>query len=80
MQPRKCLGNCGRWLTNKESIARGYGKHCAEAHGIPVAAPARRPSAVTRRPPVARTDPPVEIHPGQTALPLVDHQPTLWSI
>lgn len=77
---RKCLGGCGRWLTDPVSIARGYGKHCAELHGILVAPPARRPSATTRRPPTTRTDPPVEPIPGQTELPLVDHQPTLWSL
>ncbi|MBL3664464.1 hypothetical protein JL475_00190 [Streptomyces sp. M2CJ-2] len=77
---RLCEGGCGRWLTDPVSIARKFGKRCAERLGILVAPPARRPSATTRRPPAVRTDPPVEHCPGQTELPLVDHQPTLWSI
>lgn len=76
MSRRKCLGGCGRWLTNAESIALGYGRQCAAAHGI---TPARTIPARWPRP-VSRPDPPPEPIPGQTALPLVDHQPTLWSL
>jgi hypothetical protein len=69
--PRKCLGGCGRWLTDPESLARGYGKTCAGRHGID-----------TSLTPAARTPPasPVPSIPGQTELPLTDHQPTLWSL
>lgn len=77
MKPRKCLGGCNRWLTNEESIARGYGKHCAELHGIPPASPARRLGATpNRRPAATRTDPPAEHIPGQTALELTPFQPS----
>ncbi|MGW9397283.1 DUF6011 domain-containing protein [Streptomyces sp. NPDC055642] len=77
---RKCEGGCGRWLSDPVSIARGYGRQCAERLGIPVVSPARRLAATVRRPPAVRTDPPVEIHPDQTALDLTDHQPSLWSL
>lgn len=70
--PAKCLGGCGRRLTNPVSIARGYGKTCAERHGIP----AGLPTPAARTPAVA----PVPSMPGQTELPLADHQPTLWSL
>jgi hypothetical protein len=74
MSRRKCLGNCGRWLTDPESVARGYGERCAELHGIPIGRPARRPTArpvrPTVRPAVRASDPLPEIHPDQTALDL----------
>lgn len=71
---RKCEGGCGRWLSDPESIARGYGRQCAERLGIPIAATVRRPPAIRA------TDPPVEIHPDQTALELQPLQPSLWSL
>ena len=68
MSRRKCEGGCGRWLSTPESLARGYGRRCAERLGIPV----DRPTRTVRRPSVVRAaDPPPEIHPNQTALPLV---------
>lgn len=76
---RKCEGGCGRWLSDPESLARNYGPVCAERLGIP-APPARRLATTTRRPPAIRTDPPVEIHPGQTEIPLTPFQPTLESL
>jgi len=75
---RKCEGGCGRWLSDPESIARNYGRVCAERLGI---SPARRLGATSnRRPPATRTDPPVEPIPGQTALELQPMQPSLWSL
>ncbi|WP_179382065.1 DUF6011 domain-containing protein [Streptomyces sp. SA15] len=67
----KCLGRCGRRLTNPVSIARGYGKTCAERLGIDTSPPptARTPTAA-----------PVALHPGQTELPLQPFQPTLESL
>jgi hypothetical protein len=70
---RKCRGGCGRWLTDEESVARGYGRVCAERLGIatsPPPKPARTPPATT----------PVPIAPGQTELPLIPFQPTLESL
>lgn len=68
---RKCLGGCGRRLTDPESVARGYGKTCAERHGID-----------TSPPPAVRTPTagPVPVVPGQTELPLKPLQPSLWSL
>ncbi|MHC3450824.1 DUF6011 domain-containing protein [Streptomyces prasinus] len=77
---RKCEGGCGRWLKSPAAVELGYGRVCAERLGIPIAPPARRLATATRRPPAIRTDPPVEIHPGQTALDLQTHQPSLWSL
>ncbi|MGW0579937.1 DUF6011 domain-containing protein [Streptomyces sp. NPDC002920] len=64
----KCLGGCGRHLTDPASIARGYGKTCAERHGIPVSPPERKPARTL--PP--RTSPTTtqQPHPGQTELPI----------
>ncbi|WP_328336804.1 DUF6011 domain-containing protein [Streptomyces violaceus] len=75
---RMCEGGCNRWLTDPVSIARGFGKRCAELHGIPVDSPPRlrRPPRPAARP----ADAPVEIHPDQTALPLQPMQPSLWSL
>lgn len=78
MDRRKCLGNCGRWLTTPESIARGFGERCAELHGVPVDRPARRtpvPQSAARP-----AGPEVEIHPDQTVPPLQPMQPSLWSL
>ncbi|MBR8638663.1 hypothetical protein KEF29_03455 [Streptomyces tuirus] len=78
MPRRKCEGGCGRWLTSPDAVALGYGRICAERLGIPVDRPPR-----PRRPPRPATrtaDVPPEVHPDQTALPLVEHQPTLWSL
>lgn len=74
---RKCLGNCGRWLTSPEAIALGYGRVCAERLGITPARPAR-----TRRPrPAPRpADAPPEPIPGQVEIPLIHFQPTLESL
>lgn len=74
MARRRCRGNCGRWLTDEESIARGYGPVCAERLGLTVKQPARS------RLPTTRIDTTPDQIPGQVALPLVDHQPTLWSL
>lgn len=70
---RKCLGGCGRWLTNAASIALGYGRQCAEAHGI---TPAPAVSGPRRPRPVPRPDTPPEVHPDQTALELHPDQTT----
>ncbi|GAA4823908.1 hypothetical protein GCM10023220_67010 [Streptomyces ziwulingensis] len=75
---RKCAGGCGRWLSDPASLARGYGRLCAERRGIPVHTP-RRP--VRPRPPAVRSpDAPSEPIPGQEALPLQPMQPSLWSL
>lgn len=60
---------CGRRLRNPS--LSGLGPVCARRLGR-TAAPSKR----------ARTTPPaVPVHvPGQTELPLQDHQPTLWSL
>lgn len=76
MSRRLCEGGCGRWLTTPESVALGYGRVCAERHSIPTGrrtVPARPAPARVAEPAVAHCD-------GQTELPLVDHQPTLWSL
>ena len=77
MSRRKRLGGCGRWLTDPEAIARGYGRICAERHDIPTDRPARR---TTRRPAARATDTPAEQIPGQVELPLIPFQPTLESL
>jgi hypothetical protein len=72
----RCLA-CGRPL--RRPSPSGFGPVCAERLGIP--APPSRRAATVRRPPAIRgTDTPPEIGPGQTALELIDHQPTLWSL
>jgi len=67
-EPVRC--RCGRPLRDPVSRARGLGPVCARRLGL-----------ATRHPPAIRaTDAPVEPMPGQTELPLIDHQPTLWSL
>ncbi|MFF2650563.1 DUF6011 domain-containing protein [Streptomyces sp. NPDC058045] len=59
---------CGRLLHDPVSRVRGLGPVCARRlHGQPAA----RPMPAT---------PSVDRIPGQTELPLIDHQPTLWSL
>lgn len=78
MPRRKCLGGCGRWLKSSAAVELGYGRVCAERHGITTAKPAHR---TTRRRPTARaTDTPTEQIPGQVELPLTHFQPTLESL
>ncbi|WP_263165438.1 DUF6011 domain-containing protein [Streptomyces sp. SCSIO ZS0520] len=60
-------GLCGRVLADPASRARGYGPRCARR----LTPPPRRATI-----PAPRTDG----VPGQTELPLVDLQPTLWSL
>jgi hypothetical protein len=73
---RLCEGGCGRWLTDPVSVARRYGKQCAERLGIAPVRPAR-----PRRPrPAPRPDTPPEPIPGQVALELQPMQPSLWSL
>lgn len=58
---------CGRRLLRPSPT--GLGPVCA------------RRLAARGQPPVVRAaDPAPEIHPDQTALPLVTHQPSLWSL
>jgi len=76
MPRRKCLGNCGRWLTSPEAVALGYGRVCAERLGIPTGRPARQPTRL----PTRSIEVAPEVHPDQTALELRPHQPSLWSI
>ncbi|WP_432130566.1 DUF6011 domain-containing protein [Streptomyces tendae] len=77
MSRRLCEGGCGRWLTTPESVALGYGRVCAERHGIAV----RRLNPAPARQPASRaSEPPVEPIPGQTALDLQPFQPTLGSL
>lgn len=77
---RKCEGGCGRWLTAAVSLAVGYGPDCLRKWaGSP-----RDARAAPRGPGVPpslsrRLTAPTPCD-GQTELPLVDHQPTLWSI
>jgi hypothetical protein len=78
MPRRKCKGGCGRWLTDPEAITRGYGRICAERHGIPIDRPA--PRTIRRRPTARTTDAPAEQIPGQVELPLTPFQPTLESL
>lgn len=77
MSRRLCEGGCGRWLTTPASIALGYGRVCAERHGIPTGA-SRRPAPA--RTPARAAEPPVEPIPGQTEIELQPFQPTLGSI
>lgn len=82
---RKCEGGCGRWLTAPESLAVGMGRTCLrKAQGTP-----QGPSRARSAPPGPRVPPslsraatanPVPLCAGQGELPLVGHQPTLWSI
>ncbi|UPZ27703.1 DUF6011 domain-containing protein [Streptomyces sp. LRE541] len=76
MARRKCRGGCGRWLKSPAAVEIGYGRVCAERLGIPT----RQPARPRLRPKAARADPGPEQIPGQVALPLVEHQPTLWSL
>ena len=76
MARRKCLGNCGRWLTSPDAVALGYGRVCAERLGIPTSGPTRRPPRL----PARSVEAVPEVHPDQTALELRPHQPSLWSI
>lgn len=63
----RCLA-CGRRLVRPSPT--GLGLVCARRLG----ATARKPAVI--RPADASPDP----IPGQTELPLTDHQPTLWSL
>jgi hypothetical protein len=75
---RKCEGGCNHWLTTPESIARKYGKTCAERLGIPTAPPPAR--RAIRRATTSRGDTAGDAIEGQTEIQLVDHQPSLWSL
>lgn len=68
-EPFLCLGGCGRRLTAPESRAIGYGPTCRERHGIRTAPGPRIPAPAHH-----------DHIPGQEAIPLVNHQPTLWSL
>ncbi|WP_420707811.1 DUF6011 domain-containing protein [Streptomyces sp. NRRL F-5135] len=61
-------GGCRRLLLDPVSRRRGLGPVCARALAAPD--PARVPAPTIT----------VDVIPGQTVLPLVDHQPTLWSL
>ena len=66
-EPVRCA--CGRSLRDPESRDRGLGPVCwRKLHG--------RPRRGVRIPTPAAVEP----GPGQTELPLVPHQPTLWSL
>lgn len=69
---RKCAGGCGRWLTDPESLARGYGRVCAERHGITTPAARRLPAGGSGRDAGV-----VPVIPGQTVLPLRPFQASL---
>ncbi|WHM30267.1 DUF6011 domain-containing protein [Streptomyces sp. BPPL-273] len=73
---RLCEGGCGRWLTTPASVALGYGRVCAERHGIPT-----RRRTVPARPAPARVAEPAVAHcDGQTEIELQPMQPSLWAI
>lgn len=59
-------GLCGRVLADPVSRARGVGPVCFRASG----------GRTAPRVPVPEAGP----IPGQTELPLVEHQPSLWSL
>lgn len=65
-QPFYCLGGCGNRLTSSESLATGYGRVCAERHGIDTRTPPKLGRPTRARP-----------GPGQDELPLTD-QLDLW--
>lgn len=79
---RKCEGGCGRWLTNPVSMAIGLGETCLKKQAGSASAARTAPQAPRVPPGASRaaTANPVPVCDGQTELPLVDHQPTLWSI
>lgn len=66
--------DCKRPMKNPSPS--GYGPGCARKHGL---GPKRRTPAV-RRPKPATVPPAPDALPGQTALDLVFHQPTLESL
>ena len=61
--------SCGRLLASEASRARGYGPVCWRALTARTALLVVVP---------AQTIP--DVIPGQVELPLVEHQPTLWSL
>lgn len=65
VRPAKCRGGCGRWLTDPESLARGYGRVCAERHGIPTGTPPKSAARASPPPVLAAPAPSV---PGQLAI------------
>ncbi|MGW6531416.1 DUF6011 domain-containing protein [Streptomyces venezuelae] len=67
-EPGRCV--CGRLLADPVSRGRGLGPVCARR----LQGRTARRSALPR--PAVTPDP----IPGQTELPLTDHQPTLWSL
>ncbi|MFG3127424.1 DUF6011 domain-containing protein [Streptomyces tendae] len=78
MARRRCEGGCGRWLTTPASVALGYGRVCAERHGIPTGT-RRRSTPV--RPAPARAAETSSVHcDGQTEIDLQPMQPSLWSL
>ncbi|WP_353963261.1 DUF6011 domain-containing protein [Streptomyces sp. NBC_01549] len=66
--PVTCV--CGRLLRDPASRVRGLGPVCAR----------RLQGRTAPRPSIASPTNRSEPIPGQTELPLVEHQPTLWSI
>lgn len=66
--PVKCV--CGRLLRDPVSRARGIGPICAKRLQARTAPRPRPPAPSTGREPI----------PGQDELPLVEIQPTLWSL
>lgn len=79
---RKCEGGCGRWLRSAESVALGYGRVCAKK--LPQSSQDGRSApqspGVPPGRPRALTATPAPVCVGQVEIPLVIHQPTLWSI
>ncbi|MGW2384448.1 DUF6011 domain-containing protein [Streptomyces sp. NPDC001658] len=72
----KCR-DCHRPLRDPESRAIGYGPSCARKHGL---TPKPRRHRAAHRPRPATVPPAPDALPGQTAIDLVFHQPTLESL
>lgn len=74
---------CPRRLTDPESQRRGYGETCGRQRGLlpPKPRPPKgRRSPAVRRPKPATVPPAADALPGQTALELFHHQPSLESL
>jgi hypothetical protein len=69
---------CPRRLTSEESQRRGYGEKCGRDRGL--IQPKPRRTRTLRTPKPAAVPPAPDTMPGQEALDLFFHQPTLESL
>lgn len=70
--------HCGRPLRSETARTLGYGRDCARKRGLPP--PKRRSARPVPRPKPVSLPPAPDTIPGQDAIPMFFHQPTLDSL